>query len=212
MPGDDGVIRIDAGPQPGLRLSRRQALQRGALWGGSCAAWTSLLGRWAAADAAGPPKAGARAKSVILIFNPGAPSHLDLWDPKPEADSAVRGEFSTIATRTPGVFVSELIPELAARSERLAILRSVSHHHGGHNSGMYWSIVGRPYKRDDTQIHPSRTDIPCVGALTGWLAQRDGYSGPLPPYVITPKPTHDAPSSRQANRAVAWVRISIPSC
>ena len=46
------------------------------------------------ADAIGTPKAEAKAKAVILIFNPGAPSHLDLWDPKPEADSLIRGEFS----------------------------------------------------------------------------------------------------------------------
>ncbi len=128
---------------------------------------------------------------MILIFNSGAPSHLDLWDPKPLATADIRGPLATISTRTPGVFVSELLPDLAARSDRLAILRSVSHKHGAHNSGMHWSIVGRPYKRDDTLIHPSRTDIPCVGALAGWLADRDGYSGALPPYVITPQPHHD---------------------
>jgi uncharacterized protein (DUF1501 family) len=151
-----------------------------------------LLSRWAVASPA-PPAARARAKSVILIFNSGAPSHIDLWDPKPLANADVRGEFTAIATRTPGIFVSELLPELAARTDRLAILRSVSHQHSGHNSGMHWSIVGRPYKRDDTLIHPSRTDLPCVGALTGWLAERDGYSGGLPPYVITPQPHNDGP-------------------
>lgn len=161
---------------------------------------------------AGPPAARARAKAVILIFNSGAPSHLDLWDPKPLADADIRGEFSPIATRTPGVFVSELIPELAARSDRLAILRSVSHKHGGHNSGMYWSIVGRPYKRDDTQIHPSRTDFPCVGALAGWLAQRDGYSARCRLTSSRPSPPTTARSSRRVSRAVAWVRASTPSC
>jgi hypothetical protein len=57
---------------------------------------------------------------------------------------------------------------------------------------MYWSIVGRPYRRDDTLINPSRSDYPSFGTLVGWLARRDGYSGALPPYVITPAPHCDS--------------------
>jgi hypothetical protein len=57
---------------------------------------------------------------------------------------------------------------------------------------MYWSIVGRPYRVDDTLLNPSRGDFPSFGTLVGWLAQRDGYSGRLPPYVITPSPHCDS--------------------
>ena len=57
---------------------------------------------------------------------------------------------------------------------------------------MYWSIVGRPYPMDSTLITPGRTDVPSFGTLTNWLAQRDGYSGAVPPYVITPKPHCDS--------------------
>ena len=64
--------------------------------------------------------------------------------------------------------------------------------HSSHNAGMYWSIVGRPYRMDSTLINPSRTDYPSVGTLVGWLAQRDGYSGAVPPYVITPEPHCDS--------------------
>jgi hypothetical protein len=140
---------------------------------------------------AGPAPAG-RAKSVILIFNCGAPSHLDLWDPKPEAPEAVRGPFRPIATSVPGVHVSELLPGLARQAGRLAILRTVHHRHTQHNAGMYWSIVGRPYAIDNTLINPSRADYPSFGTLVGWLARRDGYGGPLPPYVITPAPHCDS--------------------
>jgi hypothetical protein len=83
-----------------------------------------------------------RAKSVIMIFNCGAPSHLDLWDMKPNAPENVRGPFRPISANVPGVQISELLPELAKRTDRLAMVRTVHHQHGGHNSGMYWSIVG----------------------------------------------------------------------
>ncbi len=133
-----------------------------------------------------------RAKSVILIFNGGAPSHIDLWDPKPHATDTVRGPYQPIDTNVAGVQVSELLPQLARRADRLAIVRSVHHSQSSHNSGMYWSTVGRPYRIDSTLINPSRTDYPCFGTLTGWLAQRNGYTDPLPPYVITPAPHCDS--------------------
>ena len=61
----------------------------------------------------GRAAAGARPRSVILAFCPGAPSHIDTWDPKPDAPEQVRGEFATIATRTPGLRVCEHLPGLA---------------------------------------------------------------------------------------------------
>jgi hypothetical protein len=133
-----------------------------------------------------------RAKSVILIFNCGAPSHLDLWDPKPAAPETVRGLFRPIGTNVPGVRISEILPSLAQRADKYAIVRTVHHHQVSHNAGMYWSIVGRPYPVDSTLINPSRGDYPSLGTLVGWLARRDGYSGPLPPYVITPLPHCDS--------------------
>lgn len=133
-----------------------------------------------------------RAKSVILIFNCGAPSHLDLWDMKPHASSEIRGEFQPIGTNVSGVEISELLPQLARRMDKLSVVRTLHHTHGGHNSGMHWSIVGKPYRIDSTLINPGRSDIPCFGTLAGWLAQRDGYSAGVPPYVITPFPHCDS--------------------
>lgn len=132
------------------------------------------------------------AKRVIMIFNCGAPSHHDLWDPKPEADSSVRGEFRTIDTAVPGIQVTEMLPQMARRMDKLAIVRSVHHRHASHNAGMYWSIAGRPYRIDSTLINPSSTDIPSFGTLIGWLAQREGAVRGVPPYVITPKPHCDS--------------------
>lgn len=166
--------------------SRRQFLHTVGLTA-LCQFWS----RWQAVEASGSA-ARPKAKSVILIFNAGAPSHLDLWDPKPDAPEAVRGPYRPIATSVPGVRVSELLPSLAKQAHRYALVRSVHHRQTQHNSGMYWSIVGRPYRIDSTLINPSRADYPSFGTLVGWLAQRDGYSGAMPPYVITPAPHCDS--------------------
>ena len=142
--------------------------------------------------AAPPPGGRAKARSVIMIYNCGAPSHLDLWDMKPDAPAEVRGEFKPVATNVPGVRVSELMPHLARHADKFAVVRTVHHRHTSHNAGMYWSIVGRPYDKDSTLINPTRTDLPGFGTLVGWLARRDGYGSALPPYVITPEPSCDS--------------------
>ena len=147
---------------------------------------------WICAETSGSKGSRRKAKSVILIFNAGAPSHLDLWDMKPNAPENIRGPFKPIATNVPGMYISELLPRLARHADKYAIVRTVHHRHTQHNTGMYWSIVGRPYRIDSTLINPGRTDYPSFGTLVGWLAQRDGYSGALPPYVITPAPHCDS--------------------
>ena len=133
-----------------------------------------------------------KARSVIMIFNCGGPSHIDLFDPKPHATDRIRSLFSPIDTTIAGVQFTELVPELAKRASKLAIVRSVHHQHSSHNAGMHWSIVGKPYSKDSTLINPSATDIPSFGTLVGWLAQRDGYAGAVPPYVVTPYPHCDS--------------------
>ena len=137
------------------------------------------------------PKLG-KARSIILIFNGGAPSHIDLWDPKPDASSEIRGIFSPISTDVDGLRITELLPRMSKRMRKVALIRSVHHEHSSHNAGMHWANVGRPYRIDSTLINPSRTDMPGVGTLVGWLAQRDGFSSGVPPYVITPFPTCDS--------------------
>ena len=141
---------------------------------------------------AAPPRRAAKAKSVVLIFNCGGPSHIDLWDPKPQAPDTVRGPFRPIATNVAGMRVTEILPRLAKRADKLAIVRSVHHSQSSHNAAMYWAIVGQPYRVDSTLINPSRSDLPSLGTLVGWLSQRGGYRGSLPPYVITPAPHCDS--------------------
>lgn len=138
------------------------------------------------------PTSHAKARSVIMIFNCGGPSHIDLWDPKPKATDSVRGPFATIDTNVPGIHVTELLPKLSQMTDKLAILRSVHHTQASHNAGMYWTTVGRPYRVDSTLINPSSADHPSLGTLVGWLARRDGYSAGVPPYVIAPYPHCDS--------------------
>ena len=176
--------------RPGTRTQSFSLMRRDWLAGAGAAA-LSICSAFAKPTLAAPARSG-KAKSVILIFNCGAPSHIDLWDPKPNAGTDVRGEFQTIATNVPGTHITELLPRMATRMDKLALIRSVHHKQSSHNAGMYWATAGRPYAVDSTLINPSRDDIPCFGTLAGWLAQRDGFSKDVPPYVITPFPHCDS--------------------
>ena len=168
-----------------LTSSRRIFLQQG---GGAAAALLAGLSHAASAE----PKALGKAKSVIMIFNCGGPSHLDLWDPKPKATETIRGPYQPIDTNVAGIQVTELLPKLSRMADKMAILRTVNHTHSGHNAGMYWTTVGRPYRFDSTLINPSSVDHPSLGTLVGWLARRDGYRSGVPPYVIVPYPHCDS--------------------
>src|SRR5438874_3730410 len=117
-------------------LSRRALLQIGA-----CSTLGLTLPRWLKSQAAGKTSA-AQVKSVLLLWLWGGPSHHETWDPKPNAPSQVRGAFRSIATATPGFQVCELLPELARRSGRYAILRGMNHDQKDHNVGGTIGLTG----------------------------------------------------------------------
>lgn len=83
-----------------------------------------------------------KAKSVLLVWLGGGPSHLDLFDPKPNAPIEYRGPFATIATRTPGVRFTELLPKLAARSHEFSLIRSNVNFHDGHREAGSIALTG----------------------------------------------------------------------
>lgn len=104
---------------PGLTVgSRRWFLQAGLAGCGALAA-----AHCQAEALAGP--AGRNRKAVILFWLSGGPSHIDMWDPKPDAPAEIRGPFSTISTRLPGVSLSEHLPLQASIADKLSIIRSV---------------------------------------------------------------------------------------
>src|SRR5947209_6466058 len=121
------------------RLSRRRMLQIGSL------GLTGLgLSRLLQVESnAKEHSRKATARSVILLFQFGGPSHLDTFDPKPDAPREIRGQFKTIPTKTPGRLVTEHLPRLAERSNLYAVVRSVRHNRSAHNSGAYYSLTGR---------------------------------------------------------------------
>lgn len=118
--------------------SRRRAIS--AVAGHAKGLAANFSGLQVGADSADRPEALnpvplAKAKSVILIFTCGAPSHTDLWDMKRLAPAVLHGEFRPTVTNVAGIEISELLPRLATRMKDLSIIRSVQHNHGRHNFG-----------------------------------------------------------------------------
>jgi hypothetical protein len=105
-----------------------------------------------------------KAKSCILIYCWGGMSHHESWDPKPNAPVEVRGEFSPIATATPGIHISEHLPRLAQQTDKLAIIRSIHHDDSAHGRGMYWNLTGHKPPRAGN-IPPMRGDWPSLAAM-----------------------------------------------
>ncbi len=137
---------------------------------------------------AGAAERGARkAKSVILVFLTGAPSHLDTFDLKPEAPPEIRGEFKPIATRVPGVHVCEHLPRLAARAEKYALVRSLAHRENNHLVATHHVLTGHPQPGAFFDKVASRDDWPCYASALDCLRPRhDGVpSGVnLPTFLV----------------------------
>jgi hypothetical protein len=109
--------------------------------------------------AAGPP-AKREPTAVIVVWLRGGGSHLDTYDPKPDAPSEYRGPFKTLATRTAGLRISELLPQHASIADRFTILRSMAHTGGGHPSGSLQLLSGDPDVQD--KLKPAYPDFMSV--------------------------------------------------
>ena len=165
-------------------LTRRAALRIGAV------GLTGLtLPNVLRAEADGKPRK-ATAKSVIMLFQFGGPSHLDTFDPKPNAPTEIRGEFKTIPTRTPGLLVTEHLPKLAARSDLYAVVRSVAHNKSSHNSGAYYSLTGREPLVNIVTANAAATDFPHPGSIVDRFRPAEGK---VPSFVSLPTMIADGP-------------------
>ena len=94
--------------------------------------------------AGSPESRAARAKSCILIWLDGGPTHYETFDPKPEAPKEIRGEFEAIRTRVPGMLFSQHLKRLAAVADKLAVVRSIRHNQGNHGAGNHYMMTGAP--------------------------------------------------------------------
>ena len=132
--------------------------------------------------------AASRERSVIILWMAGGPSHLDMWDPKPDAPVEVRGEFGAIGTKVPGIQLSEMLPMSARLMDKWSIVRSLHHRPedgpADHGSGDQICLTGYPAAPNSDQstletIHPS------CGAI---VAEQLGRRHPeLPANVVIPR-------------------------
>ncbi len=164
-------------------FGRRPLLKAGALgWLGGLTASRRTCAATADSTVA-PPKA----KRCLLVYLLGGPSHLDLWDLKPEAPAEVRGPFQPIDTTVPGLQFGEHLPRLSQRAQRLTVLRSITDPNNDHPFMIYKTLTGHESNVPlgaNTVLPPSRLDHPHLGAvLSRWRHDDLGVPG----YVAIPE-------------------------
>ena len=161
-------------------VSRRAMLQYGVLG----LAGLTLPHLLADEAVAASPSRRRRAKSCILFFLEGGPSHIDLWDMKPDAAAEYRGDFRPIATTVPGIQVCEHLPLLARQMDHVSLVRSVHHTVVDHNAGAYYALTGRsPIKSGGLIVRPEPDNFPPYGAVLSKLRPADTL---LPSFVHLP--------------------------
>ena len=140
VPGQPGKDLCDRS----LGITRRDVLRVGGsgLLGMSLGGMLQLQGVSArAASAASIPRSGwGRAKSIIMVYLQGGPSHLDLWDPKEGVPDNVRSIFKPIDTKVPGIQFTEILPKLSQVADKLTLIRSMSYTPNGlfnHTAAIY---------------------------------------------------------------------------
>ncbi|SFH52508.1 DUF1501 domain-containing protein [Planctomicrobium piriforme] len=153
-------------------LTRRDFMQVGAL-----GAIGLGLPQYLAAKEAGKVKPGYEDRACIMIFNLGAPSHIDLFDMKPNAAAEVRGPFNPIDTVVPGLQLSEVLPCHAKIADKFSLVRSC-HHTGAavHDAGWQMMQTGRQFT--------GGVNTPHAGAVVSYLR---GRKTDLPPFVVLPE-------------------------
>ncbi|MFM7102596.1 MAG: DUF1501 domain-containing protein [Verrucomicrobiota bacterium] len=150
----------------------------------------------AAGPAPSAPKNGwGQAKQVLMIYLQGGPSHIDIWDPKPDAPSNIRGEFKPIRTAVPGLQLSEVMPKLARQIDKATLIRSMSYTPAGlfnHTAAIYQIMTGYTPDRvsPSGQLEPpAPNDFPHMGAQIARLKPLDI---PMLPFVMLPRPLQES--------------------
>jgi Protein of unknown function (DUF1501) len=158
-------------------LNRRHALQIGAL------SWLGLDAGLLAAMRKGAGETKHRRNSCVFLFLFGGPSHIDLWDMKPQAPREIRGEFRPAATNVPGIHLCEHLPLLAKQMDKLCLLRSMTHHMPVHGPACSEVYTGREYFGPPVTDQATPRDWPSLAAMV----TRFGKSQPgLPNAVVLP--------------------------
>jgi uncharacterized protein (DUF1501 family) len=167
------MLRLDANRSVSFcdGLTRRDFLHAGAI---------STLGLTLPALAAQKAAGGFKDRDTncIMLFLVGGPSHIDTWDPKPQAPAEIRGPFQPISTSAPGVQVSEIFPRMARHLDKVSLIRSVYHTATAvHDTGHQMMQTGR--------LFTGGIEHPHAGCVLGYLK---GQRGEVPAHVLMPKP------------------------
>ena len=153
-------------------MTRRDVLQVGAL-----GAVGLTLPQYMAAEANGAVKDKDDDRACIMIFNLGAPSHIDTFDMKPDAPAEVRGPFKPIKTASPEIQISEILPQHAKVADKFSLVRSCYHTSAAvHDAGWQMMQTGRQFS--------GGVNYPHAGAAMSYLR---GRKTDLPPFVVLPE-------------------------
>jgi len=125
-----------------------------------------------------------KAKRCLMLFMWGGPSHIDLFDMKPDAPEELRGPFSPLNNTPSEALISELMPHLASVSDKIGFIRSVTHSDNNHSTGAHWMLTGHkhPLSRENFGARPS--DFPNIGSVVSKLAPGNAD---LPNFVALPE-------------------------
>ncbi len=157
------------------RFHRRDVIRAGALGVLGGLSMTDLFALRAQAAQAGGSASQSAAESVILIWQSGGPSHIDTWDPKPDAPAEIRGTFDPLETNVPGIRISEHLPRTAKVMDRLAVIRSITTNEAAHERGTHYMLTGF-------------TPLPgfAVPGYGSVASKFRGQRSALPPYIAIP--------------------------
>ncbi len=162
------------------RISRREALGHGMLGAAGLILADGLqAGEQRPTSSA---RANAKAKSVIQVWLWGGASHIDNFDPKPDAGPDFTGPLrSPIATNVDGIRIGEQLTELAKCADKYSLIRSMTHGNSGHETAAYMVQTAR---------EPGGRDVyPCAGAVVSlFKGYGAGYEGLIPPYIVVTQP------------------------
>lgn len=151
-------------------ITRRDVLRVGSL--GLMGVTLSPLLEAAEKRPAGDP--APKADACIVIFLNGGPSHLDMWDMKPDAPEGIRGEFKPIDTRVPGLQVGEHLPRLATVMQHFSVVRSMHHSvNNAHALAVYTSLTGHDRGDGNVAVGAAGVDYPSIGSTMAALRPPD---------------------------------------
>ena len=163
-----------------VRLSRRHALKVGGM-GLLGLTLPKILRAQAAKVVSKPIKA--RAKSVLFLFQYGGPSHIDMFDMKPNAPESIRGPYKPVSSKADGIQVCEKLPKTAQVMDKVTLIRTMTHTMKNHNSAGYYALTGHPPPSDDQRLRDSMDLYPAYGSVVDRLAP---VSDAMPTFVSYP--------------------------